>query len=332
MNHDMSLLPLTFEEALVPSRFAQELRRSSERFAAEEIQKSTGMTLQAAKRLLERGQMRVAFDKGASGVRLMKDKAGRELATLVDASGKTTANARRVGQATRVATATVSAAIALVEIAHVISDADNAKRLKKVEAGVDRLVRAHEAELKARLHAVYARAKEVLSNGPHNLTDQDRQELQRYCGDLSEIRARWSDDFKFQLHQIRAAKAGFFRTVIRVGKDKAHARARSARAAEANAELETLQLINFSIILQMVLSTALTRTAEFQNVTLPDEVERLISLLEFAEQRADQIAGTDAPEFQGFLQAIAATVDVWMQAVPTPRSARLQNRAIGGEL
>ncbi|MGI8431065.1 MAG: hypothetical protein ACR2MW_02075 [Chthoniobacterales bacterium] len=330
MNSNIPLLSLTFEDALVPSRFAQELRRSSKIYAVGEIQRSTGLSLQGAKALLERGQMRVAFDKGAKGVRLMRDKTGRELATLVNSTGKTTANARRVGKAARVATATTAAALVLVELAHVVSDQDNAIRLKKVEVGVDRLIRAHHAELKARLRSVYGRAKEILSHGASDLTDQDRQELQGYCGDLLEIRARWSDDFKFQLQQIEVAKPGFLRSVIRVGRDEAHARAKRARAAEATAELETLQLINFSIMLQMVLSAALARITEFQNITLPDEIERLLHLLEFAEQRATQIAGEDSTAFQPFLQAIGDTIDVWIEAVPPPRSARLQNRAIGG--
>ena len=149
-----------------------------------EIRRTTGISVQGAKLLIERGELRVAFDKGAQGVRLMRDKAGRELATLVDASGKTTANARRVGKSLRIASGAATAALAAVEVAHVISGHDNAKRLQKVEVGVDRLLHAHEAELKAKLQAIYARAKEILSHGFESVIDQQRQELNGYCRDL----------------------------------------------------------------------------------------------------------------------------------------------------
>lgn len=327
-----SLLPVPFEQALISSKFARELRRSAQRAIIADVQRNMGVPLKGAKVVVSRGTLRVAFDKGATGVRLMKDRTGRELPTLVNASGKTSANARVVGRTTRVAGASVSAAIAVIEVAHIISDADNTKRLRKVEVGVDRLLRAHEAELKAKLQAIYSHAREMLSRGADALSDHERHELQRYCRELFEIRARWLDDLKFQLENLEPTEPGFVRRLVRVGKEKAHARVRRQRAAEAEGTLEILQLINFSLMLQMVLSAASGRTTEFRHITLPDEAQRLSSFCEFAKRRADEIAGADAPELKRFLQAIAGTVDVWHAALPPRRSRTLQDRASRGEL
>ena len=49
-----------------------------------------------------------------------------------------------------------------------------------------------------------------------------------------EIRSRWVEEFKFNLDHIKAAKPGLVRTIVRIGKEKAHARARSQRATEVN--------------------------------------------------------------------------------------------------
>src|SRR5262245_13799220 len=156
-----SPLALRFEDAIVPSRFAEQLRLAGEVQLRREITAVSNAPLRAAlagaQFIMGQRGIEVVFKGGIPrGAKLMQDAAGRALPTLVDGkTGRVLKNARVVGRAGKVTRVATAAAMAIVEVAHIISAHDNAKRLKKVERGVDRLERAHESELRGRLEAVY---------------------------------------------------------------------------------------------------------------------------------------------------------------------------------
>ena len=334
-----SPLALTFEQALQPSVFLTRLRESAENQARREFgdlgNNALKAGLAAAKFVLDKQGMTVVFEGGIpKGAKLMKDAAGKLLPKLVD--GKT----GRVLKTGRIATSTgkaaklsASAALAVVEVAHLISGHDNAKRLKSVEKGIDRLMHAHESELKSRLEAIYRYSKELLHGDIPQLTDSDKQELHGQCRDLIELRARWRADFRFQLSQIKAADPGWINQILFWQKDDALRASRENRATEASASLEFVQLMHFSFMLQMTLAGAAGRMEAFQNCTLRDECHSWKTLLEHATTRATEICGNDeAHEFRQFLKAMGELVEFWSpeqwenfrrQTIPDNPSAQL---------
>jgi hypothetical protein len=314
---ELSPLALRFEEALVPSRFSEQLRVSCENQLRRDLRANSNAALRpvlaSANFVMDRRGLRVVFKGGIpKGAKLMRDRAGRALPTLVDGkTGRTLKNARAIGKAGKVAKAGATAAVAIVEVAHMISGHDNAKRLKKVELGVDRLVRAHESELKARLEAIYRHSKELLHNGLEELSPEDQRELHRQCRELVELRARWRDDFVVRLEHIDKADPRWFQKLFLWRRDEAYERARRQSANKAGEGLEIVQLMHFSLMLQMTLAGASGRMMEFRGATVPDECRIWADLQNFAERRVREISGSDAKEFQPFLNAISDMTNVW---------------------
>lgn len=205
-----------------------------------------------------------------------------------------------------------NAALIVVEAAHMISGYDNAQRLKKVERGVDRLVHAHESELKARLEAIYRYSKELLHHGAGALTDEDRRELHRQSRDLMELRARWRDDFRHQLGKIEKADPGWFKKLIWFQRNQNEQKSREGRAREAEESLEIIQLMHCCMMMQMALASCSGRLDSFQQLTLPDECETWRSLADFGRNRAKEIAGDAGKlEFSQFLEHLDGVADYW---------------------
>ena len=178
-----SPLALTFEQALQPSVFLTRLRESAENQARREFgdlgNNALKAGLAAAKFVLDKQGMTVVFEGGIpKGAKLMQGGAGKLLPKLVDGkTGRVLKTGRIASSTGKAAKLSASAALAVVEVAHLISGHDNAKRLKSVEKGIDRLMHAHESELKSRLEAIYRYSKELLHDDIHQLTDGDKQEL-----------------------------------------------------------------------------------------------------------------------------------------------------------
>ena len=255
-NH--SALALPFEEALQPSRFLTQITIAGEielrTRLAEHGNRAFGLALAGAKFVLDKGTLQVVFEGGIpAGAKLMKS-AGKAIPTLVDGKTNRIIKLGRVASKGRAAVSVgISTALVAVEAAHMLSGYDNAKRLKKVEQSVDRLVHAHESQLKSKLEAVYRHSKELLHGGVDSLSDHERKELRAQCRDLIEIRARWRDDFRYRMNQIGPAEVGWFRRLFRFGHEEAMEKGRKMKAVEATNSLEIVQLMHFSLTLHEVL-------------------------------------------------------------------------------
>lgn len=245
------------------------------------------------------------------GARLLEDKAGRLLPTVVDGKGRIMKQGRVVGKAGKAAKGAATAALIIVEVAHAISNHDCAKRVKKVELGVGRLLKAHESGLRSRLEAIYRHSKELLHNGLDNLSPEDQRQLHGHCCDLFELRARWRDDFSFRLESIENADPHWLNKLFFWRRGKATQEVRRRRANEVEAGLTEVQFMHFSLMLQMALSGAAGRMQEFRGATLPEECGIWSNLEKIAQGRVRQIAGPQAKEFKPFLNGLRDLTAVW---------------------
>ena len=313
-----SPLALRFEDALQPSVFLTQLRTSAESQAKRELASlgndALKPALAGAKFVLDSRGMQVVFEGGIpKGAKLMRDIAGKALPTLVDGkTGKIVKIARGASSSRKVVSAAAGTALVIVEAAHMISGYDNAQRLKKVEGAVDALVHAHKSELKSRLEAIYSHSKERIGGDLNRLSEHDQNVLYGKCEDLVELRARWRDDFRHRLGQIKTAEPGFMNKVLWWRKDEAHRKDREAKAKDAVDALEVVQLMHFSLMLQMSLAGASGHLEDFQKFTLPDECHKWSALMKFTSERAGEICGTSDPaEFAPFLEAVSDLVRFW---------------------
>ena len=134
-----SPLALPFEQALQPSVFLTRLKQSAESQARREFGDLGNDALKAgiaaAKFVLDKKGVKVVFEGGIpKGAKFMKDAAGKYLPKLVDGkTGRVLKTGRNASTVGKVAELSASAALVVVEAAHLISGHDNAKRLKKVE-------------------------------------------------------------------------------------------------------------------------------------------------------------------------------------------------------
>jgi hypothetical protein len=315
-----SPLALPFNEALVPSSFLAQLNSAAESQVRRELAAIANSALKsaiaAAKFVFDADSgMQVVFEGGVpKGAKLMYDLAGRGLPILVDGKTKRTIKIARLASFTRQRVSLLTGAAFLVfEAAHLISNYDNAKRLKRVERSVSELVHANQMEMTSRLEAIYRYSKELLHGGLENLSEDDRRELHRQCRDLIELRARWRYDFERRLREIKAAGPGWVTHVVFWRKEEAHRKTCDKRATEAVDALEIIQLMHFSLMLQMSLAGASGHIEEFRVLTLPDECTVWRNLLRYAEARSEEICGRSNPEeFRPFLGALEELVEFWL--------------------
>jgi hypothetical protein len=207
-----------------------------------------------------------------------------------------------------------------------ISGHDNAKRLKVVERSVDRLVHAHESELKSRLEAIYRYSKELLHEGPAEISPEDKREIHRQCKELIELRARWRDDFRHMIGRIDKADPGTLNRIFFWNCDSAEKESRKEKAKEAMNALEVLQLMHFSLMLQMALAGAAGRMASFRELTLPDECKAWKDLAGFARRRVYEVTGTPRQaSFRQFIEAVECLADFWTLSPKTGSSPEIDD-------
>ena len=311
-----SPLALSFEEALQPHVFLLHLRTSAENQVKRELgdlgNDAFKTALAGAKFILDSNGMQVVFEGGIpEGAKLVRDRAGKALATLVDADGKFLKNARELSNAAKAAKVGLGAALAIVEVAHMISGHDNAKRLKRVEGATDALLHAHKSELKSQIKAIYGHCKELINGDLNQLSEHDRSKLYDQCLKLRELRARWRDEFEHRLRGIKPAVPSWLDILLR-RREEGQRKAREEKAREAGDILEMVQLMHFSLMLQMILAGASGRMNRLQNSTLPEECKSWQELMEFTSERAKDICGnSQAEEFTPFLDAMSDLGAIW---------------------
>lgn len=288
-----SLLSLSFDQASQPSVFLDQIRVSAEEDLRADIvaagTKPLGTALAGAKFIMENRELVVVFPNGIPrGARLMQDKLTRQLPKLIDGkTGRIIQTARVTKKGARLG---VSAALIIVEVSHLISGHDNAKRLKRIEHDVAKLLHANQSELKTRLEAIYRYAREIVGSGSEELTTNEQNELGRHCLDLMQLRAQWRENFLFELNQISPAKSD----LLTFNREASYRKNLAKRAEQAETILEAVQWMHFTLILQMSLSAHAGRADRFLSITLADEANSWRALSKHANKRALEISGKTA--------------------------------------
>ena len=266
--------------------------------------------LAGATLVIEKGTYIARFSKegmkllNAKELKFMKDAAGNRLPTLVGSANKAAENARLLGPLAKGTRIAANLTVAAVTIAHIVSGADIAKKINKLDAKVDLLVAGRRIDQLARIEGVYRQAREILHLEQNSYT---QWELHRMGRELFEVRSAWRREIGHHVGQLQRTEesenwlVGFFQGLNRKGKDEKVASAVSARDAE-------LQLISGSIAIHLALSQAAGTLDIFLQVSLPDEIAELEGLRGLIHERRHFIHEKH-PELRDSVSSICSQLD-----------------------
>lgn len=271
-----SILSISFDEAMQINPLLEQLGKQVQFDLAKHIASHGGGVLAnavaGAAIIAERGTVVVKFS--AEGAKLLKAKELRfmgKFPTLVNKAGRTVENAKISGPLTTGSRVAANLTMAVITVAHVISGADLAKKLNKLDSKVDFLVAAHRIDQLARIEGVYRQAKQIL-NMEQN--DHTRWELHRMGRELFEVRSAWRREISFHVGNLQKTDESQnwflkrFQSLSRKAKDQKVASTVSACDAE-------IQLISGSIAIHLALVQAAGTLETFLQVSLPDEIAEL---------------------------------------------------------
>ncbi|MEO8083644.1 MAG: hypothetical protein ABI780_07470, partial [Ardenticatenales bacterium] len=164
-----------------------------------------------------------------------------------------------------------------VACCHIVSAADLAHRMSRVESKLDLLLELRQVDQLARLERIFEEAREILGR-PLDAPADDA--LRRLRADLHELRATWAREVEAELRRIQTLPAGGWlrqRLTPEVVSRWSQRRARGARAEEVVAVAPKVALIEYALRLELCLAVAGDRLPEFQE-RLNGERETLTAL------------------------------------------------------
>jgi hypothetical protein len=254
----------------------KELKRNTEnellRALAKNAPKTVEIALQGANIALKQGSLLVKFPDGAramKGVTLMMDRSGRQIPVLMRGT-KTFKNARVISGGAGLVSSAAAVGAAVVIVSHIISGADNAKKLKEANAKLEFLIIARRLDQCAKLEAVFRQAKE-LSFLPDN--PSTRMEIHRLCLTLHELRAAWRNEALHKLGEIDPKEPDAATNRLAKPMRALRAQANGKRAAvDASRILAELHLLNVSLGLHLALAQASGTMEAFLSQSLPEEL------------------------------------------------------------
>jgi hypothetical protein len=238
--------------------------------------------------IIEAGTYTVRFsEKGAKllkakELKLMTDKAGGQLAVLVDGSNRTREQARLLTRLAKSPRFIANIGTLVVSAAHIISGQDLAKKLDKLSEKVDFLIEGRRIDQIAKIEGVYRQAKEIL------LLTQNQRDIHRLGRDLFEVRSAWRQEMLFHLKSAPKAKESAswimqsFTRLFRPGKDQ------KVASSVSRTELE-IHMINGCFALHLALAQASGTMQPFLSVSLREELEEMRILQKAIEEREDWI-------------------------------------------
>lgn len=256
----------------------------------------------------------------AKELRIMKDAAGQRLPTLIGSANKTAENARLLGLLAKGTRIAANLAVAAVTVAHIVSGADIAKKINKLDAKVDFLVAAHRINQLARIEGVYRQAKEILHMEQTNHT---RWELHRLGRELFEVRSAWRREISHHVGGLEKTEESgkwfveFFQGFSRKGKDVKVSTTVAGRDAE-------IQLISGSIAIHLALAQAAGTLNTFLQVSLPDELAELQRVRDLINQRRDYIHEKH-PELRESVSDVCAKLDNMTGIYPAMVMPRIES-------
>lgn len=242
--------------------------------------KTVALGLQGAEIVASKGRLVVEFSeaaRGLKGVKLVTHLHGKKLPILMK-NGRIVANARVVGGGAALLSAAAAAAAAIVVAAHLISGAENSKRLKEAQGKLDFLVVARKLDQCAKMEAVFRQAKELASMPD---CPETRREIHRLGAILHELRASWRSEIKHRLEGMETkGSVGSRKWLPKPIRSLQESKERKQTEDEAGRTLAELRLINASLALHLVLSEAAGTEESFMSQSLPEEVEALRGISE----------------------------------------------------
>lgn len=309
-----AILSVSFDEAIATGPLLGEVARGMQASLAGEIAAHGGdalaTALAGATIVMERGTVIARFSK--EGARLLKAKelrlmgaaSGNPVATLINSSGRTVEKARVMGPLTKGTRVAANLTVAAVTVAHIVSGADLAKKLQKLDSKVDFLVAAHRIDQLAKVEGVFRQARELVHLG---LNEQRQAELHRLGRELFEVRSAWRREIAHHLGNLHRSEesanwlVGFFQGRTRKGKDAKVGEVVQARDSE-------IQLISGSIAIHLALAHAAGTLDSFLQVSLPDELAELKRVRLVLLERRDFIHDKH-PELRQQVTEVCARLD-----------------------
>jgi hypothetical protein len=276
-----AILSVSFDEAIATGPLLGEVAADMQATLIGVIRAHGGdalaTALAGATLVMEQGTVIARFSKEgakllkAKELRLMGATSRNPVATLINSSGRTVENARVMGPLTKGTRVAANLTVAAVAVAHIVSGADIAKKLNKVDAKVDFLVAAHRIDQIAKVEGVFRQARELVHLG---LNEQRQAELHRLGRELFEVRSAWRREITHHLGNLHRSEEsanwliGFFQGRARKGKDAKVVDVVQARDSE-------IQLISGSLAIHLALARAAGTLDTFLQVSLPDELAEL---------------------------------------------------------
>lgn len=304
-----AMLSVSFDEAMRINLLLEQLGKQVQFDLVKHIASHGGDVLASALAgaaiISERGTVVVRFT--AEGAKLLKAKELRfmgKFPTLINKAGRTVENAKLTAPLTTGTRVAANLTMAVVTVAHVISGADLAKKLNKLDSKVDFLVAAHRIDQLARIEGVYRQAKEILHM---EQTDLTRWELHRLGRELFEVRSAWRREISFHVGDLQKTDESQnwfmkrFQLLSRKGKDQKVTSTVSACDAE-------IQLISGSIAIHLALAQAAGTLDTFLQVSLPDEIAELQRVRTLLQERRSFIHEKH-PELRDSVSAVCDRLD-----------------------
>ncbi len=202
-----ALASLGFEDSLDPKKFAEATDHAVVSYINAHFADGAVVSLQTIKSWATQFEMSVAASsettramrKGAAFVRLHK-ASGRALPQVVDAkTNEMIENMKEIGLGRRLLGNTTAIASVAIAASHMISAADLARKLDRVETKLDLLLIYRRIDQQAAVERIYAFAREILSEP---LGEAERIQLWQLRLELRELRATWRREIEHHIEQI----------------------------------------------------------------------------------------------------------------------------------
>ena len=240
-------------------------------------------------------------------LRLVRDGEGKLLAMVQDArTGKMTELLRGLPSGARLGALTAT----VYGLAHLVSAQDLATKLDGVAAKVDVLLAARSIDQRARLEAVYARAKEL---GMLPLDAAAIEELRGLRHEVRELRYAWRGEVVHALRALRDPPP-----VTRVNTYFPNTKTRHGAMHDSLYEAAgRVAMMEFALRLEHLLAVASNEVEPFLNV-LPDELAAWDDMADLLQAKAQTI-GYEELTAEPYVEAVREVVRVYRGGTETSR-------------
>jgi uncharacterized Zn ribbon protein len=290
---DSPLKSLSFEDAATLTPLLENMKLVADRNAVNVINTQLGLDVlnsgtNAIRYVQERKEYIVTFSKegqaflDADKLQLMKDKKGNLLPTLIK-NGRTVEPARLVSNSKQLLSTVTKLSAVVVSSAHIISGADNAKKLKQISKDIKYLIQTRKNDQLGKLESIYKHAKELLA---HERTPESTQAICNLSQDLHELRSTWRRDIDVKLSNIdNPENRSRLQKLFSLKKSIDN----KIVSDISNCE-EEFMLIEFSLLLHISLFDAIGKAEIFLTNSLPDELNQFRSTLKLLEKKSGYLS------------------------------------------